>query len=274
MQDMQKEVDDKTIRNFVRIIGVLSVLILTGLSVALFKWKLITVLVFACVVFYYMAIQEIKPKTKWVKTLKMVLLIPAEVLMGLVWLCGPALGAIVAIFCATIVNIFISGAITGLYWITAEKPSCELVLFVFMCIETILLSNHTDTMKKWIHKIGFVRMWEQEESKSKLIVMGDYFFQSENMHFIVSLAYVIFLFTMAFFNISSNAHVFSAEIDNAIWKAFLVYGAYSTMMTRYQKTEATVDDTAREIYKMLFAGRIDFKEKDDVNVEDQNEEGH
>ena len=79
---------------------------------------------------------------------------------------------------------------------------------------------------------------------------------------------------MAFFNISSNAHVFSAEIDNAIWKAFLVYVAYSTMMTRYQKTEATVDDTAREIYKMLFAGRIDFKEKDDVNVEDQNEEGH
>lgn len=84
MQDMQKEVDDKTIRNFVRIIGVLSVLILAGLSVALFKWKLITVLFFACVAFYYMAIQEIKPKTKWGKTLQMVLLIPAEVLMGLV----------------------------------------------------------------------------------------------------------------------------------------------------------------------------------------------
>lgn len=53
MQDMQKEVDDKTIRNFVRIIGVLSVLILAGLSVALFKWKLITVLVFACGLLLY-----------------------------------------------------------------------------------------------------------------------------------------------------------------------------------------------------------------------------
>lgn len=177
-----------------------------------------------------------------------------------------------AVFCATIVNIFISGAITGIYWAIAEKPSFELVLFVFMCIETILLSNHTDTMKKWIHKIGFVKIWEQEESKSKLVVMSDYFFQSENMHFIVSLAYVIFLFTMAFLNISNNAHVFSAENDNAIWKAFLVYIAYSTMMTRYQKTEATVNDTAREIYKMLFAGRIDFKENN-RNVADKNEVG-
>ena len=270
---MKKEVDDKVIKHFVRIIGVLSVVILAGLSVALYKWKLITVLVFACVVFYYMAIQEIKPKTKWGKTLQMVLSIPAEVLMGLVWLTGPALGAIVAVFCATLVNLFISGAITGIYWIVAEKPSCELVIFVFMCIETILLSNHTDTMKKWIHKIGFVKICEKEESKSKLVVMGDYFFQSENMHFIVSLVYVIFLFIMAFYNISSNAHVFSAEIDNAIWKAFLVYIAYTTMMTRYQKTEATTDDTAREIYKMLFAGRIDFKENNE-NVEDKNEVGH
>lgn len=162
-----------------------------------------------------------------------------------------------ALLSATILTLILVFAICGAHWLIADKPSPEVVLFLLVCFETILLTNHTDMMKALMRKIGFWKIWEKEESKRKLIIMGDYFFQMENMHFIVSLAYVVFLFMVAYSNISSGAHLFTEGIDNAIWKAFLVYVAYTTMMTRYQKTEATMDDTAREIYNMIFRGRID-----------------
>lgn len=258
---MAEKVDDMVIRNLVNGIGVLSVVVSIGVFAALIKWPLISVLVFAGAFIIYAVSSSIQPQTKIGKVILMIISIPSYILLGLIYLSGPALGIFSALFGASILNAILTIIIGGIYWLVAEKPSPEIVIFLFVCLETIFLSNHTDRMKKWLHKVGLWRAWKHDAPKQKLIKIGDYFFQTENMHFIISFAYVLFLFLMAFLNISNRGHVFSEGIDNAIWKAFLVYIAYTTMMTRYQKTEATTADTAREIYDMFLKGRIDVVEE-------------
>lgn len=256
---MKSEKDDRIIRNFVRIFGVASLLIAAGIFTALIKWPWVSMAVFVGFFILSMIIDGVHPKTKCGRFIYKIFAVPTYLFMGLIYITGPVMGVLSALLSATILTLILVFAICGAHWLIADKPSPEVVLFLLVCFGTILLSNHTDMMKALMRKMGFWKIWEKEEAKRKLIVMGDYFFQTENMHFIVSFAYVVFLFIVAYMNISSGVHLFSEGIDNAIWKAFLVYVAYTTMMTRYQKTESTMDDTAREIYNMIFKGRIDIE---------------
>lgn len=267
---MSEKIDDKVVRNLLNGIGLLSVVVAIGVFVALIKWPLISLLVFLGTAIIYVISSSFQPKSKWGKVVQSIFTIPTSILIGLVYLCGPAIGVVTAILSATILNIALTVIVGGIYWLVVAKPSPELVIFLFVCFETIFLSNHTDTMKKWMHKVGLWRAWRYDAPKQKLIKIGGYFFQTENMHFIISFAYVLFLFVMAFLNISNGSHVFSVGIDNSIWKAFLVYIAYTTMMMRYQKTEATTGDTAREIFDMFLKGRLDMEdgEENESNKED------
>ena len=261
--------DAMKVKTLLNATGVVSIFIAIGIFAALIKWPFISLSTGLGAVVIYAISSMVHPKTKWGKCFWTILSFPAFMLLGIVYLSGPALGIFSALFGASVFSALATGIVIVLYKLVGRVPSLEIILFLFVCLETIILSCHTDTIKRWMRHFGLWKAWEKDTAKQKLIVIGDYFFQTENMHFIISFVYLIFLFMMAFLNISSSSHLFSNGIDNAIWKAFLVYIAYSTMITRYQKTEATTDETAIKIFKMIFAGII-TTENDNNHSEPSN----
>lgn len=121
------------------------------------------------------------------------------------------------------------------------------------------MSTHTELVKKCMMSFGVWNAWAKNDAQKKLVVIGAYMLQTENVHFVCSMLYVVFLICLSVKSVLNIGPLISPEIDNAVWKAFQVYVAYTTMMMRYKKTEVTIDDTLKMILKIY---KLDKQEKE------------
>lgn len=129
-------------------------------------------------------------------------------------------------------------------------PSPELTMFLLIAFSTTLLSNHTNLIKKVLRKFSPWHAWNENDAQTEFVKIGEYVLQPGNVHFVVSLLYVVFLVLYAIQTIVKYEPLVSPSLSDAILKAFLVYVAYSTMMKRYDEQEISTEGIAKEILKM------------------------
>ena len=249
---MSNSMSDKGKLNYVLIITLLGAAILAGVIYLGFKWPKVTGIVVAGITLYTIVVSNFHPKTIWGKLTQKILVVPALPFIYLWQIAGPAIAIFINIAFMILYSAVPVVMLLGGWWVLFDKPSSEISVFLLLSSITTILSNHTNFIKKMLDgRIGIWRAWRRSFVQKKLVLIGESILQPGNMHFMISVEYVAFMFVVGFLDFTFGKHLFSEGIDAAIWKAFVLYVAYSTMMTRYQHTEATVDDMAKKIIGMF-----------------------
>lgn len=162
----------------------------------------------------------------------------------------PTIGIMSAYIFAFVVSMFPSLVLCTIYTIIFGTPSQALCVFITIATSTILLSNHTNWVKWALKKFSVWHAWNKNEAQKDFVKIGEYVLQPGNVHFIVSLLYVVFLIFYALQAIIKYEPILPPALSDAMLKAFLVYVAYSTMTKRYSEQEISTEGMAKEILAM------------------------
>lgn len=226
-------------------------LLLSGLLFLFTHWPIYTgIAMIGGFLLMVLALTVKMPKKKWAKKIYKSSFILFKIPVVIMELTKPTLGILSAYLFAMVMSWIPALIIVGVYTIFAEKPPVELTMFICVGISTILLSNHTEFIKKILLKYGIWSVWDKNAGQRDFVVMGQFVLQSGNVHFIISLSYVVFLVMYALQSILGYEPILTPSLDNAILKAFLVYIAYTTMVQRYSKQEMSMKGMIIEVLKM------------------------
>lgn len=210
-----------------------------------------TFIVFIAAVLYMSIVAAINPKRKWAKWIYNILAFPVTILLTLIMFLGPSLALATAVLFAWVTAVLPIVLVLWLYYVISGcEVSHPFNLFAILSFSAILLSQSTRLIKYIMLKIGIYRIWRTEPTKRGLLDIGLYSLQPENIHFIYSIGYVVFLIISAYFNLYKGTNVFSPEYDKAILSAFLVYVAYKTMMGHFNRTEMNAEGLMAKIFKL------------------------
>lgn len=190
------------------------------------------------------------PKNKKARKIYKLLYYPWAVLTIIFGISKPSVGIIGAYIFAFAVSMIPALLIWGIYAIIWGIPSPELCMFIAVATSTVLLSNHTNLIKWALKKFFVWHVWNENDSQKEFVKIGEYVLQPGNVHFIVSLLYVVFLVLYALQAIIKYNPILPPVLSDAMLKAFLVYVAYSTMMKRYGEQEISTEGMAKEILAM------------------------
>lgn len=226
-------------------------LLLSGLMFLFSRWPIYTgIAIIGWFLLMVFASSIRMPKKKWAKKIYKSSFILFKIPVVIIELTKPTLGILCAYLFAMAISWIPALIIVGVYTIFAGKPPVELTVFICVGISTILLSNHTEFIKKILLKYGIWSVWDKNDRQRDFVVMGQFVLQSGNVHFIISLSYVVFLVMYALQSIMGYEPILTPSLNNAILKAFLVYIAYTTMVQRYNKQEMSMGGMTVEVLKM------------------------
>ncbi len=220
-------------------------LLFQNISLKLGMWIIVFSIIYTLILFFLPT-----PKNKYGKIIVIVYKIPFNLLYGLLHLIIPSIAIVSAYLFAV---IFVAGVMTII--IVALKVvhvpiNHDLSLFLLIAFTSSILSNYTDYIKHFIKKRGVFKIWSTKPRTNEIVDISMYMLQTENMHFLISFLYVIYLFTYAIYNIQQLGAMISPTIDDAILKAFLFYIAFTTMVKRYTETESESEELLMRILKL------------------------
>lgn len=215
-----------------------------------------TLIAFVSFALYASIVALINPKHKWTKWIYNIFAFPLTLLLTLIMLMGPSLALATAVLFAWVTAVLPIVLILWLYYvISGNEVSSPFNLFAILSFSAILLTQSTRLIRYLMLKIGIYRIWRRETTKRGLLDIGLYSLQPENIHFIYSIGYVLFLIISAYFNLYKGTNVFPPEYDKAILSAFLVYVAYKTMMGHFNRTEMNAEGLMTKIFEMYHVDR-------------------
>ena len=211
-------------------------------------WSMVGTL--ALILFWTLMLKIPTPKNKKARKIYKLLYYPWAVLTILFGISKPTVGIISAYLFAFAVSLIPSLLIWVISAVIWGLPTPELCFFIAIATSTILLSNHTNLIKWALKKFFVWHVWNENDSQKEFVKIGEYVLQQGNVHFIVSLLYVVFLLLYSLQAIIKYDPILPPTLSDAILKAFLVYVAYSTMMKRYGEQEISAEGMAKEILAM------------------------
>lgn len=261
---MKERLSDREKLYVILLIIVSGLALLWGIIYCIKNWTKLTLIVIAASVVYSIVMMLINPKSSTGKTVYKVFAAPMLVPYYMMQTFKPTAGIISAYLFGWIMSAIPALCIYIIWCCVSCSIKEEWFIFLLLSTTTILMSSHTELVKKCLLKIGVWKIWNKNDAQRPFVEIGKYMLQPENVHFVCSLLYVLFLVCLSVKSVLGLGDLFSQGIDNAILKAFLVYVAYTTMMMRYKKTEVTVDGTLQEILKMY---KLDTPSKHDKKEE-------
>lgn len=239
------------VKILISIVLILGTVVFGGMTYLFAKWPIWTGLVMLGVAVYFMLLSIIpSPRNKIVRKIYKCLYWPIKVIIILFSVIKPSVGIMSAFMFAFAISALPAVLCWGVYIICVGLPSPELTIFLLVVFSTTLLSNHTDLIKKVLRKLSPWRAWKENDAQKEFVKIGEYVLQSGNVHFVVSLLYVLFLVLYALQTIMKYEPIVPPTLSDAVLKAFLVYVAYSTMMKRYDEQEISTEGLGKEILEM------------------------
>ena len=129
----------------------------------------------------------------------------------------------------------------------------ETIIFLTLSIGSIV-SVHCNFIIHWIIKEWSpLKNWGNHKYEGVRTDLALYVTSKNNIHCIISFSYVIFLIYTSFIHIQYNEVWITKGIDTSIQKAFIVFIAFSTMMTKRKDVEIKAQplfDKIQDLIKM------------------------
>ena len=133
--------------------------------------------------------------------------------------------------------------------------------FIILTVSEIICV-HVPCIPKWFVKNSPFKNRGNHKYEKYLEQLGLYVISPKNYNFLFSLLYAILLFASAFCQLESHSYLFSADLDNAILKSFLVFLAFSTMKQKSKEMDINTKDLLVNIKGL-------FLHDDDVENEEK-----
>lgn len=139
----------------------------------------------------------------------------------------------------------------GLSFIFHLHFTIETITFLTLSIGSIL-SVHCNFIIHWIIKeYSPLKNWGNHKYESDRTDLALYVTSKNNIHFLISFAYVVFLIYTSFIHIQYSEVWISTGIDASIQKSFIVFIAFSTMMTKRKDIEISPQPLLDKIIDLI-----------------------
>lgn len=228
------------------------ILLVGGIFFALFSWLFINhewwiILVVAGVITLIVIMDWIGQKRngRFVQVINKVLSIPLIIVYLFIGLMQPF---IIIVGCYFLLALYAIGLPYLLLWVCSKTGWIELrletIVFISFAFGAIICSTFSDITKWIIHNSPIKNRGEHkyEVYREQLAV---YLTHPKNVVFLMYLIYFVYIGISGCLQIQNDSYLFSAELDAAVFKAFLLFIAFNNVRTKAKETNVDV----KELYK-------------------------
>ena len=129
--------------------------------------------------------------------------------------------------------------------------SWETKFFITLAVCSII-SVHASKFIHWvIQEHSPLKNWENHKYEAVKTELALYVINKNNVNFLIYLAYFLFLSISGFMQIQYNEPLITTSIDSAILKAFLVFIAFSNMVSKSKETEIEVKPLLDKMIRLI-----------------------
>lgn len=155
-----------------------------------------------------------------------------------------------------------------------KKATIVFISLTFASISSVYISKY---ILKFILKWSPITMdtYSEQPFRKHLKDLTALFYQKNNINFCIYLFYFIYLLFTAFSKIQYSKPIFNAEIDLAVLQSFLVFIAFSNMITKSKDVNLAIDKILTLYFKIAFRD-ITNKNKEETEsqkLDSNNEKG-
>ncbi|MBQ3190918.1 MAG: hypothetical protein IJB61_06745 [Bacteroides sp] len=228
---------------------------LSGLFIwATIEWKEIFIFSILISLMLYFFTYKIKSKYVIIRAFCYIASLPIKILAEWFRYMQPSLTIVLSYLIIALYAFGIPFLLSkGLSFLFQWHLTIETIIFLTLSIGSIV-SVHCNFIIHWIIKEWSpLKDWGNHKYEAVRTDLSLYVTSKNNIHFLISLAYVVFLIYTSFIHIQYNDVWISIGIDASIQKAFIVFIAFSTMMTKRKNVEITPQslyDKIKELFKM------------------------
>lgn len=233
-----------------------------GLSFASFcwlieklKWSLLLIFV-ACVgIYFLMGWLYSRFPSKFLNVIRILTSVPFSIIYFLLKAALPFLTIVgtylfVAVFTFGVSAIIFMG-LSSLGWFTFKPATMAFIIFT---MGSILCSNSYKTTKWIIHHTP-LRDWGNHTYESYQEALAVYLIHPNNVIFLLYFIYFVFLSISGFLQIEGGKDLISKEFDAAIFKAFLVFIAFTNMRMKSKDMEVNTKELFIRTLKLFVRDR-------------------
>ena len=173
---MKERLSDREKLYVILLIIVSGLALLIGVIYCLKNWTKPMLIVIAACVVYSVVMMLINPKSSTGKTIYKVFAAPIIVLLYMLQTIKPTAGIIGAYLFGWIMSAIPALCIFTIWCIVSSGIKEEWFVFLLVSSTTILMSSHTELVKKSLLKIGVWKIWNNNDAQRPFVEIGKYIF--------------------------------------------------------------------------------------------------
>ncbi|MBR5823172.1 MAG: hypothetical protein IKY67_03410 [Paludibacteraceae bacterium] len=217
-----------------------------------FEWKLLIVILTSLIL--YSIAYKVNSENRAIRTLCYLFSLPIKLFYLWVKYMQPCFTMSLAFILLALYSfgmpfLMVKGLSIYLQW----NFSLETIIFLTLSIGSVVAVHCNFIIHWFIKKYSPLQDWGNHKYESVRTDLALYVTSKNNIHFLISLAYVVFLIYISFIHIQYHEAWISTDIDTSIQKAFIVFIAFSTMMTKRKDAETKVQplyNKIKDLFKM------------------------
>jgi len=217
-----------------------------------FEWKAIAFFVGYIIIF--MGLQSLigKRQNKILKVFDFVVSLPIAITMLWFNLMLPTMTILISYICLGIYAFGIPMLVVkGLDYLFELNISWETLLFITLAIGSIVSVYGTKFIHWVIKEYSPLKNWENHKYEAVKTELALYVISKNNVNFFIYLAYFVYLSLSGFMQIQYNEPLITANIDGAILKAFIVFIAFSNMVSKSKDVEIKTKPLLNKIIRLM-----------------------
>jgi hypothetical protein len=219
-----------------------------------FKWNLLIpiaiYIILRIVIFRFIRNKE----NKVTKVLRLIIDIPFELVCLAMRCIHPAFSIIAGFLFMTLfavgIPLFILFFIDFILQIDFTYTT---YIFVIVSAGTILCVYRSKFMHGLLSRYTPLRDWGDHEFQKLSLDLVLYVLQKKNMTFLIYLAYFVFMAITGFKQIQYATFFISSDIDAAVTRAFLIFIAYTNMISKSSEVDINSKELLTKIVRLLLS---------------------
>ena len=217
-----------------------------------FKWKIVMLFIGYIIVFVTLHIVFNKSKNRIVNAFSFIILQPIVIIKILLDLMFPTMIVLMSYMCLVAYAFGIPTILViAIDCLFGLNFSWETKFFITLAVCSII-SVHASKFIHWvIQEHSPLKNWENHKYEAVKTELALYVINKNNVNFLIYLAYFLFLSISGFMQIQYNEPLITTSIDSAILKAFLVFIAFSNMVSKSKETEIEVKPLLDKMIRLI-----------------------
>ncbi len=141
--------------------------------------------------------------------------------------------------------------IIGLNFLFNLNISWVTMLFITLAVGSIACVHGTRIIHWVIKEYSPLKDWENHKYEAVKLELALYVINKSNVNFLIYLAYFLYLSVSGFMQIEYNESFITTSVDGAILKAFLVFIAFTNMVSKSKEVEVEAKPLLDKMIRLM-----------------------